>query len=98
MDHSVHNGSPIEKHQYRYAEGSSVPPSTTWVDIPNSAPGEPNDTDFNVTGLDAGTEYTFEVRAVNGSTRARRQPSPGRRRRRTGASRSATRPTTTSPS
>ena len=61
-----HNGSPIEKHQYRYAEGSSVPSSTTWVDIPNSAPGQPNDTDFNVTGLDAGTEYTFEVRAVNG--------------------------------
>ena len=61
-----HNGSPIEKHQYRYAEGSSVPSSTTWVDIPTSAPGQPNDTDFNVTGLDAGTEYTFEVRAVNG--------------------------------
>ena len=61
-----HNGSAIEKHQYRYAEGTSVPATTTWVDIPNSAPGQPNDTDFNVTGLDAGTEYTFEVRAVNG--------------------------------
>ena len=61
-----HNGSPIEKHQYRYAVGSSVPAATTWVDIPNSAPGQPNDTDFNVTGLDADTEYTFEVRAVNG--------------------------------
>ena len=61
-----HNGSSIEKHQYRYAVGSSVPAATTWVDIPNSAPGQPNDTDFNVTGLDADTEYTFEVRAVNG--------------------------------
>ena len=61
-----HNGSPIEKHQYRYAEGTSVPAATTWVDIPNSAPGQPNDTDFNLTGLDADTEYTFEVRAVNG--------------------------------
>ena len=61
-----HNGSSIEKHQYRYAVGSSVPPSIMWVDIPNSAPGQPNDTDFNVTGLDADTEYTFEVRAVNG--------------------------------
>ena len=61
-----HNGSPIGKHQYRQAMGSSVPPSTTWTDIPNSAPGQPNDTDFNVTGLDADTEYTFEVRAVNG--------------------------------
>ena len=60
------NGSLIEKFQYRYAEGSSVPPSTAWVDIPNSAPGDPNDTDFSVTGLDADTEYTFEVRAVNG--------------------------------
>ena len=61
-----HNGSPIEKFQYRYATGSSVPPSTTWVDIPNSTPGHPNDTDFDVTGLDADTEYTFEVQAVNG--------------------------------
>ena len=34
-----HNGSPIEKHQYRYAEGSSVPPSTTWVGHPHQRPG-----------------------------------------------------------
>ena len=60
-----HNGSDITKFEYRYAAGSSVPASIMWVDIPNSAPGHPNDTDFNVTGLDADTEYTFEVRAVN---------------------------------
>ena len=57
-----HNGSPIEKYQYRYAAGSSVPPSTTWTDVPGGA----NEIGLDVTGLDADTEYTFEVRAVNG--------------------------------
>ena len=57
-----HNGSPIEKYQYRYAAGSSVPPSTTWTDVPGGA----NEIRLDVTGLDADTEYTFEVRAKNG--------------------------------
>ena len=57
-----HNGSPIEKYQYRYAAGSSVPPSTTWTDVPGGA----NEIGLDVTGLDADTEYTFEVRAKNG--------------------------------
>ena len=60
------NGSAIEKHQYRYAEGTSVPPTTTWTDIPDSAPGEQNEDFYTVDGLDSGTQYTFEVRAVNG--------------------------------
>ena len=60
------NGSAIEKFQYRYAEGTSVPASTGWTDVPDSAPGGENHTGIVVTGLDAGTEYTFEVRAVNG--------------------------------
>ena len=60
------NGSAIEKFQYRYAEGTSVPASTGWTDVPDSAPGGENHTDIVVTGFDAGTEYTFEVRAVNG--------------------------------
>ena len=62
------NGSPIEKHQHRYAEGSSVPPSTTWTDVPDSAPGEANATGGTVGGDDfkPGTQYAFEVRAVNG--------------------------------
>ena len=60
------NGSAIEKFQYRYAEGTSVPSTTGWTDVPDSAPGGENHTAIVVTGLDAGTEYTFEVRAVNG--------------------------------
>ena len=60
------NGSTITKFQYRYAEGTSVPPTTTWTDIPDSAPGEQNEDFYTVDGLDSGTQYTFEVRAVNG--------------------------------
>ena len=60
------NGSAIEKFQYRYAEGTSVPPSTGWADVPDSAPGGANHTSYTVSGLDVDTEYTFEVRAVNG--------------------------------
>ena len=61
-----HNGSPIEEYQYRYAAGSSVPPSTAWTNVSDSAPGGATELSVDVTGLDAGTEYTFEVRAVNG--------------------------------
>ena len=61
-----HNGSDITKFQYRYAEGTSVPPTSTWVDIPDSAPTEQNQDSYTVDGLDAGTQYTFEMRAVNG--------------------------------
>ena len=61
-----HNGSSIEKHQYRYAVGSSVPATTGWTDIIDSAPGGVNDIGLEVGGLEAGTQYTFEVRAVNG--------------------------------
>ena len=61
-----HNGSDITKFQYRYAEGASVPATTTWVDIPDSAPGEQNSNTYVVDGLDPDTQYTFEVRAVNG--------------------------------
>ena len=57
-----HNGSDITKYQYRYAVGTSIPASTTWTDFPDSA----NATGGEVTGLDADTQYTVEVRAVNG--------------------------------
>ena len=57
------NGNAITKFQVRYAEGASVPPSTTWEDITGSGA---TTTSHNVTGLTVGTEYTFEVRAVNG--------------------------------
>ena len=59
-----HNGSPIEKYQVRHVEGSVA--GATWTDIPNSAPGEQNANRYVVAGLEPGTEYAFEVRAVNG--------------------------------
>ena len=61
-----HNGSDITKYQYRYAEGTSVPATTGWTDIPDSAPTGENSNFYKVDGLDSGTQYTFEVRAVNG--------------------------------
>ena len=51
-------GSPIIRYEYRHAAGTSVPSGTTW----NSAGTAQSVT---VTGLMGGTEYTFEVRAVN---------------------------------
>ena len=61
-----HNGRDITKYQYRYAPGTSIASSVTWVDIPDSAPGLANANAYRVTELISGTEYTFEVRAVNG--------------------------------
>ena len=61
-----HNGSPIEKHQYRYAAGTTIPPATTWTDIPDSTPSGQHSDNYTVEGLEPGTQYTFEVRAVNG--------------------------------
>ena len=55
------NGSDITKFQVRHAEGSS--PGGTWGDIDGSGA---TTTSHTVTGLTDGTEYTFQVRAVNG--------------------------------
>ncbi|WP_420445371.1 Calx-beta domain-containing protein [Candidatus Poriferisodalis sp.] len=38
---------------------------TSWTEVPDSAPGEANETSHTLEGLDPGGEYTFEVRAVN---------------------------------
>ena len=51
-------GAAIIRYEYRHAAGTSVPSGTTW----NSAGTAQSVT---VTGLIGGTEYTFEVRAVN---------------------------------
>ena len=56
-------GIAIEKYQERHALRSASLPST-WTDIPSSA-GE--DREYTVTGLTNDSQYTFEVRAVNGS-------------------------------
>ena len=50
------------KWQVRHAEGTSVPRTVAWTDVPNS---NATTTGHTVTGLANGTEYTFEVRAVN---------------------------------
>ena len=57
------NDSDITGFDVRYAAGTSVPAATTWDNITGSGAST---TSHTVTGLTAGTEYTFEVRAVNG--------------------------------
>ena len=58
-----HNGNAITRFEVRYAAGTSVPAATTWTAITGSGAST---TSHTVTGLTAGTEYTFEVHAVNG--------------------------------
>ena len=50
-------GSPIIRYEYRHEAGTSVPSSTNWTPAGTAS--------VTVTGLMGGTEYTFEVRAVN---------------------------------
>ena len=54
--------SSISKYQLRYGAGSSVPASATWADLASSSA---TTTSHTVTGLSNGTQYAFEIRAVN---------------------------------
>ena len=54
--------STITKYQVRYGAGSAVPATATWGDITDSGAGT---TSHTVTGLTNGTQYAFEIRAVN---------------------------------
>ena len=56
-----HNGDAITRFRVRYVQGTTA--GGTWADILNS---DADTTTHTVTGLTAGTQYTFEVRAVNG--------------------------------
>ena len=56
-------GSPITRYQYREKEGSGD--YGGWTDIPGSAPGEANANSYTISGRTAGTNYTYQVRAVN---------------------------------
>ena len=50
----------IDYYEYRYAEGSSVPTSTSWATV-----DEGRYPFARITGLENGRSYAFEVRAVN---------------------------------
>ena len=52
----------ITGHEYRQKAGSDY---GAWTAIPTSAPSEANEDSFTVSGLDNGTSYTFQLRAVN---------------------------------
>ena len=55
----------ITKHQYRQSTDGDIS-DETWTDIPNSGYGGVNATTYTIGSLTDGTEYTFQVRAVNG--------------------------------
>ena len=61
-------GSAVTKYQYRHDEGSTIADSVTWNDVPDGSDtgsSTADETSFVVTSLTNGTEYAFEVRAVN---------------------------------
>ncbi len=56
-------GIPIRRYEYRLKEGRGE--FGEWTPIADSAPGEVNASGVTVGGLDNGTVYVFELRAVN---------------------------------
>ena len=62
---SSDGGSAITRHEYITKVGSNGTWPSTWIAIPNSAHDGANATSFVVTPLNNGTEYTFQIRAVN---------------------------------
>ena len=56
-------GSTVTKHQLQQKEGNAA--YGDWMDIPDSATGQKNQASHTVTGLTNGTDYAFQVRAVN---------------------------------
>ena len=61
--------SSIDKYQYQYlsenADGTFTAWGADWPDIPDSAPGENNETAYTVSGLTNGVNYKFRIRAVD---------------------------------
>ncbi len=56
-------GRPLTEHQYRQQAGSGA--FSDWTRIPDSQANGPHAMSYTVTGLTNGTEYLFQVRAVN---------------------------------
>ena len=56
-------GHPVTKYQYRVSADDGTTWAPDWTDIADSAPGQTNAASYQVTGLDNGTEYLFELRA-----------------------------------
>ena len=56
-------GSTITKLQLQQKEGNAE--YGAWMDIPDSAAGQENQASHTITGLTNGTDYAFQVRAVN---------------------------------
>ena len=56
---SEDGGTPVTSYRIRYAAGTSVPNNTAWTDVGMTF-------GTTVTGLANGTDYAFEVQAVNG--------------------------------
>ena len=61
-------GGAITKYEYRYSTGSTVSSSATWTDVPDgsdSGTSTADETGVTISSLTNGTQFAFEVRAVN---------------------------------
>ena len=61
-------GGAITEYEYRYSTGSTVSSSATWTDVTDgsdSGTSTADETGVTISSLTNGTEYAFEVRAVN---------------------------------
>ena len=61
-------GAAVTGYEYRHAAGTTVPTSTTWTAVPDgsdSGVSTADETGVTISSLTNGTEYAFEVRAVN---------------------------------
>ena len=61
-------GGAITEYEYRYSTGSTVSSSATWTDVTDGSDdgtSTADETGVTISSLTNGTEYAFEVRAVN---------------------------------
>ena len=64
---ALDGGAPIERYQYRHSAGSTVASGARWMDVPDadSDGSLADERSVTVPDLDNGSQYAFEVRAVN---------------------------------